>query len=636
MATGSDTAALIDAVWGRLQARLEVGLRRIERIVSSLFDRRLEQFEIAEATDVGGLVAAKLGLLGLGPAADLVRKAMAIFSGPELGVSEAIALASLLDDARLTVATAVSEIKLLTYTGEPVALVGSISETLDELLWIAASQGLPVSHYAEGIHGSSRAAAVVVLVDDPDLSRSKSLLRQVRESHPSQPLMLLAPLEAPERRAAVIDLVTTVLPRSLHPLEVVAETRREITRHRHAPSVSVFGTRAELLAEPLWHRGLTAQIESSIETLLQRLATDESRAVVLMPDTGALRPVQLLGLIRTDRRTRSAVVIMISEPFDAVEVRAARRAGADDVFGVNVDPDDLASSIKARLKRRSELEPIMEPGEHPGTVPWPTATIMIERMLLLGFRRNTPVGLALVRLPRHTGGIHGDHQDLDEAIAAEFRSEDVIARLDAEHLVIALQGVARRTLLQRLHDLRQRFALDDMGCRAIALEFPIDGRSLADLVDEGHRSLERVIGEQGPWLVGADWRPWAAEAADVMLVDPDATLGSVLCDVLNREGFRVIHQPDALTGLDDLTGRNDQPLPRVVLMDLDQRGIDGLQFLRQLRQAGVLHRCKVIVFSARSHETDFRHAFELGAEDFVTKPFSTPLLVHRLRRVLRS
>jgi CheY-like chemotaxis protein len=186
----------------------------------------------------------------------------------------------------------------------------------------------------------------------------------------------------------------------------------------------------------------------------------------------------------------------------------------------------------------------------------------------------------------------------------------------------------------RLGDLQHKYGLAERNCRAIGLEFPIDGRSLGELVEEARASLDRIVDEGGPWLAGADWRPWAAEAPDVMLVDPDHALGVVVGDALNRRGIKVHHEIDALIALDDLVGRSGKPLPRVVLMELDQRGIDGMAFLRQLRDAGTLHRTKVVVLSARASESDLRMAFELGAADFVGKPFSTPLLVHRLSRVL--
>ncbi len=639
---GQATGPLIDDVWNRLQARLERGLVRVDRIVSSLFDRTLEPTEILEAIALTELVAAKLGLLGLGSAAELLRKAIVVLEQPELGVSHAIGLSSLLDDGRMAIANTVSELKTSSRTGEPLAVVGAVSEASDELIWVAAAQGLPVSQHVDGVIDHDReVAGLVVILDDENTARAKPLLRSIRETHPTQPLILVAPGTELVGRAAIADLVSLVVPRDTQPVEVVADIRKEITRSRQPRSVSVFGRNGDMLAEPLWRRGLAARVEPRLEDLMARLGSGDARAVVLMPDTGVLAPDQVTRLIRTDRRTRNAVVIVVSDVIDPVRVQRALRDGADDVFGSQVDADDLAVAIKARLQRRSQLEPVADPSEHRGTVPWATATMMIERMLLVGFRRSTPVGLGVIRLRNGaaTAGQALDDRDqeadqLDEAIAREFRGEDVIARLDRDHLVVALKGVSRRTLMSRLVDLEQKYGLADRECRAIGLEFPIDGRSLGELLDEARRSIDRIAEEDGPWLAGADWRPWAAEAPDVMLVDPDATLGIVVGEALGRRGITVHHEPDALRALDELVDRSGTPLPRVVLMELDQRGIDGMAFLRQLRDAGLLHRCKVVVLSSRAQESDLRMAFELGAEDFVGKPFSTPLLVHRLSRVL--
>ena len=88
--------------------------------------------------------------------------------------------------------------------------------------------------------------------------------------------------------------------------------------------------------------------------------------------------------------------------------------------------------------------------------------------------------------------------------------------------------------------------------------------------------------------------------------------------------------------LDHLTGVSGKPYPRLVILELDLLGLDGLEFLRKVREAGTMGRFEVIVLSSRSREADLRQAFELGAQDYVTKPFSTPLLMHRIDRLLSS
>ncbi|MFW2383200.1 MAG: response regulator, partial [Acidimicrobiales bacterium] len=222
----------------------------------------------------------------------------------------------------------------------------------------------------------------------------------------------------------------------------------------------------------------------------------------------------------------------------------------------------------------------------------------------------------------------------DKEISQEFRRGDLVARLDDKHIVVLLDAVNRATLVSRMQTLGQKFNLRSTRSRIACMEFPIDGRGLDDLMTGGRRILERVTAENGPWVVGADWRPHNERPADVFILDPDETLGAVLRSTMERRGLRTEHETDSLEGLKYLTGGTDRPLPRLLLIELEQRGIGGLQFLRQVQASGRLGQMKTIVFSARTIEGEMRQAFELGAEDYVAKPFSTPLLLHRIQRAL--
>lgn len=624
-----DVSASIDEVWGRIQARLERGFSRVERLISSLFDRALEPAEREEGAELCEAIGSKLGALGLGASAELMRRAADDFEEEELGMTQALALSSLVDDARVTLATSVAEMKELSHSGQPLAVIGPICEALDEVVWVASSQGMPVLVHTDGVPPVRREiAAVVAVVTDDELGGARPTLRGIREAHPTQPLILLARPAPLFERARVVDVVSLVLPLTTPPLDVVAEVRQELLRARHPRSVALFGVGAEDLAEPLWRRGLAAVVETSPEHLIETIRSGEIRAVVLTADTGELEPDELLRLLRTDRQTRSCIVVVIDFKDDIARAHAALREGADQYFGPDFDMDDLAVTLKARLVRRAELEPLTDAAGLSGVVPWSTATVLIERMLLVSFRQNVPAGVGLIRLSKNADST------LDQDIAREFRGEDVISRVDSDHLVIALQGVGRRVLLRRLGDIHERFGLGELGVRAVGVEFPGDGRSIDELMDGGRSALERAILEDGPAVIGGDWQPWINEAADVMLIDPDPTLGSVLSATLARRGLKVTQRLDAIDAFDELIGGHRGALPRVVIMELDQRGIDGLQLLRQLRDAGVAGRFKIIVLSSRSQESDLRRAFELGIDDFVPKPFSAPLLLHRLRKAL--
>ncbi len=627
--------ALTDEVWARLHARVEQPFARLEIIVSALFDRRLEPAEVAEALGLADRIATKLGTLGFASAADLIRQAAGQLESTDLGLSNAIGMASLIDDARTAVAATVAELRVMAHSSQRIAVVGPATEVVDEVIWLALTQGIAVDHHVDGVSPTEHdTAAVVVSVGDPDLSRSRPLVRSVRELYTSQPMIMVAPSGNLAQRSRMVDSVTTVLDCESHPAGILDEVRASIHRAAHEPTLSVFGSGAEWLVEHLGNRGFTARVESSADSLLQSVQAGESRAVILTPETGPIKPFEILRMIRTDRQLRGAVVIAISDRTNPAHRHTALREGVDDIVPTDIDLDDLAVLIKARLQRRAVLEPIQDNTMKTGAVPWDAAVVLIERMLTVAFRRNAPVGVAYLRFDSPEDA--AESRDLDSSIAREFRQEDVVARVDEQHLVIALRGVNRQTLMRRMAELHHKFGLHERAGRISGVEFPVDGRSLDELLENAKRTLNEAEANDGPAVTGFDWKPERSGTTDVLLVDPDETLGTVLSATLARRGLRVTQQPDSLDALSLLTGHDGDPLPRLVLTELDLRGIDGLQFLRQIREAGTMSRFKVVVLSARASESDMRQAFDLGIDDFVPKPFSTPLLLHRVTRLLES
>jgi CheY-like chemotaxis protein len=173
-------------------------------------------------------------------------------------------------------------------------------------------------------------------------------------------------------------------------------------------------------------------------------------------------------------------------------------------------------------------------------------------------------------------------------------------------------------------------------CRVAVAEYPHDGGSLDDLVSSAESMLMRARFDDGPRVVSADSQGSTAQGADVLVVDPDATLRALVVTLLERDDMTVVQLNDGVAALEYLTGHRERALPRVMLMELDLMGMDGLALLRKLRDAGVLSRMRVLVLTARIREAELLEALELGASDYVTKPFAPALLLHRLRRVMAS
>ena len=114
----------------------------------------------------------------------------------------------------------------------------------------------------------------------------------------------------------------------------------------------------------------------------------------------------------------------------------------------------------------------------------------------------------------------------------------------------------------------------------------------------------------------------------VLLIEDEESIGEMLTTVFEREGLRVVHE---LTGEDGLR-RLERTEPLVVLLDLNLPGMDGVEICKRIRAKSEV---PVIMLTARDTEIDKIIGLEIGADDYVTKPFSARELVARVKAVLR-
>ena len=114
----------------------------------------------------------------------------------------------------------------------------------------------------------------------------------------------------------------------------------------------------------------------------------------------------------------------------------------------------------------------------------------------------------------------------------------------------------------------------------------------------------------------------------VLVVEDEESYRDALAYMLRKEGFDVVEAADGTEGL----AAYDKGGADIVLLDLMMPGVPGTEVCRQLRQRGPV---PVIMVTARDSEIDKVVGLELGADDYVTKPFSQRELVARIRAVLR-
>jgi type IV pilus assembly protein PilB len=116
----------------------------------------------------------------------------------------------------------------------------------------------------------------------------------------------------------------------------------------------------------------------------------------------------------------------------------------------------------------------------------------------------------------------------------------------------------------------------------------------------------------------------------VLLVEDEDQLRRVMKDLLEREGYTVAEARDGVQALDQV----DRFAPDVIILDLNLPGLDGYSVLSQLRSRPATRSIPVMVLTAKGDEDNEVRVFELGADDFITKPFRAKALSARLEAVL--
>ena len=142
-----------------------------------------------------------------------------------------------------------------------------------------------------------------------------------------------------------------------------------------------------------------------------------------------------------------------------------------------------------------------------------------------------------------------------------------------------------------------------------------------------------------PWT----WTWWTSRARDgrdaavargrgtkVLLVEDEEQLRRVMKDLLERDGYIVAEARDGIQALDQV----DRYAPDIIVLDLNLPGLDGYSVLQQLRSRPATRGIPVMVLTAKGDEDNEVRVFELGADDFITKPFRARALSARLEAVL--
>ena len=119
------------------------------------------------------------------------------------------------------------------------------------------------------------------------------------------------------------------------------------------------------------------------------------------------------------------------------------------------------------------------------------------------------------------------------------------------------------------------------------------------------------------------------ENATILIVDDESRIRKLIKDFLAKEGYKVLEAEDGEQALKVFEEKSEKI--NLILLDVMMPKLDGWSVLRQIRQSS---KVPVIMLTARGEEQDELFGFELGVDEYITKPFSPKILVARIKAIL--
>jgi diguanylate cyclase (GGDEF)-like protein len=280
----------------------------------------------------------------------------------------------------------------------------------------------------------------------------------------------------------------------------------------------------------------------------------------------------------------------------------------------------------------------------------------IERFLRLARRKSDPYSIAVlevdafVTLAEIYGRSIGDRvlRAVGELLPKSFRGEDVVGWWGGAEFMIGMYGSSKEHAAIKLTQICVKLGemsvpADDgrsvrVACSGGVAQYQVDGDTVNALREAGLEALRQVreaglnpVGISGVKATGALTR-----RVDVAIVEADSALVSLLQHAMESRNLRVAAFADGDSAAAALTGEIPEIQASVILLDVDLPGLNGLDVLRRLKGVQVTRVSSVVMLTARTGERDVLTALELGAIDHIAKPFSVPVLMHKVRTLLKQ
>lgn len=354
----------------------------------------------------------------------------------------------------------------------------------------------------------------------------------------------------------------------------------------------------------------------------------------------------LLVELRSDPRTAGIPVFVVSARLGTQTKGECFALGADAYFEKPLALDAFGIAVTARLERQSTQA---DAARRDFVTGLPNRAAFLERAAQLreGQGPDSRFSLAVLDLDHfrwleETWGRQFAEGVLRRAggrLEMALRQAAVFARWDGAEFIALFVGrtaVEAGALVDQARTVLRRVDFRSGGDTPVTLSF---SAGVVDLppklsIEEGIAQADRLrylAKASGRDRVVAGEPVVPAPRPRILLAEDDPAMVRVMTQYLGHEGFEVLHFPDGAAALAGLPTSGAS----LVISDIEMPQLDGLGFLRALRERPECRHLPVMMVTALGDERHVVHAFELGADDYVTKPVSMRELAARVRRLLR-
>ncbi len=212
----------------------------------------------------------------------------------------------------------------------------------------------------------------------------------------------------------------------------------------------------------------------------------------------------------------------------------------------------------------------------------------------------------------------------------------VAARWEESEFLLLCPGLDRDTttgllqkLLERIREITHRDRRGEtfrVTASGGVVEI-ISGATFDDAVEDAYALLEEAFEAGGNTLAEV---AGPEEVATILVAEDDPLSAGILIHRLEKEGFNVLHFPD---GSEALEGALANQISMAVL-DVKMPGMDGFELLERLRKVPAYYELPIMMLTSMGREEDIARGFDLGADDYMVKPFSPVEVLARVRRLL--